>query len=194
MLAAMTKASLPWGGNPGPIIGCAEQPAPTTIYYAASRKRKGEQVSQIAAVRGCQDGAQVLAVCGSGADQEGPPGGWVTGVNHRWLRGPDATFIEQVHFGDVEGRSSGRPGRRRTGAGVPLAGTAELIAIVRRLAPGTWLPRRAGCRLELVAKFSTSFRCRRPLAPRHGETTDALAPLRLGSSSYLRTTTLGENM
>jgi uncharacterized iron-regulated protein len=46
-------------------------------------------------------------------------------------------------------------------AGVPLAGTAELIAIVRRQAPGTWLPlvvRRAGCRLELVAKFPTSFR------------------------------------
>jgi S1-C subfamily serine protease len=46
-------------------------------------------------------------------------------------------------------------------AGLSLAGTADLIAIVRRQAPGTWLPLvvlRADSRLELVAKFPTSFR------------------------------------
>jgi len=41
-------------------------------------------------------------------------------------------------------------------AGVPLAATSELIEIVQRQAPGTWLPltiERDGATVDLVAKF-----------------------------------------
>jgi NADPH-dependent 2,4-dienoyl-CoA reductase/sulfur reductase-like enzyme len=45
-------------------------------------------------------------------------------------------------------------------AGFPVAKNSELIGIVQRQAPGTWLPltiRRGGSETELVAKFPTSF-------------------------------------
>lgn len=45
-------------------------------------------------------------------------------------------------------------------AGVPVADTGELIAIVKRQSPGTWLPlvvRRDQQRLEMVAKFPSIF-------------------------------------
>ena len=45
-------------------------------------------------------------------------------------------------------------------ASFPLAEVGELVAIVQRQAPGTWLPlviRRDGEELELVARFPTSF-------------------------------------
>ena len=45
-------------------------------------------------------------------------------------------------------------------AGVPLAATSELIEIVQRQAPGTWLPltiERDGSSLDLVAKFPASL-------------------------------------
>ena len=45
-------------------------------------------------------------------------------------------------------------------AGVDVHTTADLIAIVRRQAPGTWLPivvRRDGAAVELVAKFPVAF-------------------------------------
>jgi uncharacterized iron-regulated protein len=45
-------------------------------------------------------------------------------------------------------------------ASFPLAEVGELVAIVQRQAPGTWLPlviRRDGKEIELVAKFPTSF-------------------------------------
>lgn len=45
-------------------------------------------------------------------------------------------------------------------AGTPVSATGELIAIVQRQAPGTWLPlvvQREAERLDLVAKFPTTF-------------------------------------
>ena len=45
-------------------------------------------------------------------------------------------------------------------AGFPVAKNSELIGIVQRQAPGTWLPltiRRDGKEIEIVAKFPTSF-------------------------------------
>ena len=46
-------------------------------------------------------------------------------------------------------------------AGRPIKTNSEFIAIVRRQAPGTWLPvtiRRKGTKIELVAKFPTKFK------------------------------------
>jgi S1-C subfamily serine protease len=48
-------------------------------------------------------------------------------------------------------------------AGVPIAGTGDLIATVKRQAPGTWLPlkiQRDGATLDRVARFPP-----RPSAP-----------------------------
>ena len=45
-------------------------------------------------------------------------------------------------------------------AGFPIAKLAELIEVVQRQAPGTWLPltiRRDGEEIEFVAKFPTEF-------------------------------------
>ncbi|MBW2493715.1 MAG: hypothetical protein JRE43_03100, partial [Deltaproteobacteria bacterium] len=45
-------------------------------------------------------------------------------------------------------------------AGFPIAELSELIEIVQRQAPGTWLPltvRREGEEIDFVAKFPTVF-------------------------------------
>ena len=45
-------------------------------------------------------------------------------------------------------------------AGTPVSATDELISIIQRQAPGTWLPlvvQRDSARIDLVAKFPTTF-------------------------------------
>ena len=73
----------------------------------------------------------------------------------------DGVRIENVIAGSVAKATSLKAGDIVvSAAGFPVAEVGELIEIVRRQAPGTWLPliiRRGGEEIELVARFPTVF-------------------------------------
>ena len=73
----------------------------------------------------------------------------------------EGVLIVSVLDGSVAGASGLAEGDLVTSAaGFPVARTADLIEIVQRQSPGTWLPmtvRRDGEALDVVAKFPTAF-------------------------------------
>lgn len=71
--------------------------------------------------------------------------------------GPDGISVGAVSDGSVAAAAGLRSGDRiLAAAGNPVRAPADLVAVIRRQAPGTWLPltiRRDGADRELVAKF-----------------------------------------
>ncbi|ANC92147.1 PDZ domain-containing protein [Azospirillum humicireducens] len=76
--------------------------------------------------------------------------------------GPDGITVGAVSDGSVAAAAGLRSGDRiLNAAGSPVRAPADLVAVIRRQAPGTWLPltiRRDGAEQELVAKFPTERR------------------------------------
>ncbi|WP_247892133.1 ChaN family lipoprotein [Azospirillum sp. Sh1] len=70
---------------------------------------------------------------------------------------PDGITVGAVSSGSVAAAAGLRTGDRiLVAAGMPVRAPADLVAVIRRQAPGTWLPltiRRDGAEQELVAKF-----------------------------------------
>nr|WP_246513085.1 ChaN family lipoprotein [Azospirillum picis] len=75
---------------------------------------------------------------------------------------PDGVAVSTVSDGSVAAAAGIRAGDRiLNAAGSSLRAPADLVAIIRRQAPGTWLPltiRRDGAEQELVAKFPVQAR------------------------------------
>ena len=73
--------------------------------------------------------------------------------------GPEGITVGAVSNGSVAAAAGLRTGDRiLVAAGTPVRAPADLVAVIRRQAPGTWLPltiRRDGAEQELVAKFPT---------------------------------------
>lgn len=73
--------------------------------------------------------------------------------------GPEGITVGAVGDGSVAAAAGLRTGDRiLVAAGTPVRAPADLVAVIRRQAPGTWLPltiRRDGAEQELVAKFPT---------------------------------------
>lgn len=71
--------------------------------------------------------------------------------------GPEGITVGAVSGGSVAAAAGLRTGDRiLIAAGTPVRAPADLVAVIRRQAPGTWLPltiRRDGLEQELVAKF-----------------------------------------
>ncbi|WP_244433575.1 ChaN family lipoprotein [Azospirillum sp. B506] len=71
--------------------------------------------------------------------------------------GPEGITVGAVSGGSVAAAADLRPGDRiLAAAGTTVHAPADLVAVIRRQAPGTWLPltiRRDGAEQELVAKF-----------------------------------------
>lgn len=76
--------------------------------------------------------------------------------------GPDGITVGSVSDGSVAAAAGLRSGDRiLIAAGSPVRAPADLVAVIRRQAPGTWLPltiRRDGAERELVAKFPAEKR------------------------------------
>ncbi|WP_247894210.1 ChaN family lipoprotein [Azospirillum sp. B510] len=76
--------------------------------------------------------------------------------------GPEGITVGAVSAGSVAAAADLRPGDRiLIAAGMPVHAPADLVALIRRQAPGTWLPltiRRDGAERELVAKFPAEGR------------------------------------
>ena len=76
--------------------------------------------------------------------------------------GPEGITVGAVSSGSVAAAAGLRTGDRiLVAAGAPVHAPADLVAVIRRQAPGTWLPltiRRDGAEQELVAKFPTEVR------------------------------------
>lgn len=72
---------------------------------------------------------------------------------------PEGIRVGAVGTGSVAEAAGLRTGDRiLVAAGTPVRAPADLVAVIRRQAPGTWLPltiRRDGAEQELVAKFPT---------------------------------------
>ncbi|CAO3351597.1 ChaN family lipoprotein [Azospirillum palustre] len=71
--------------------------------------------------------------------------------------GPEGITVGAVSSGSVAAAAGLRTGDRiLIAAGTPVRAPADLVAVIRRQAPGTWLPltiRRDGVEQEVVAKF-----------------------------------------
>ncbi|CAO3353806.1 ChaN family lipoprotein [Azospirillum melinis] len=71
--------------------------------------------------------------------------------------GPEGITVGAVSSGSVAAAAGLRTGDRiLIAAGTPVRAPADLVAVIRRQAPGTWLPltiRRDGAEQEVVAKF-----------------------------------------
>ncbi|QCG88550.1 PDZ domain-containing protein [Azospirillum sp. TSH100] len=76
--------------------------------------------------------------------------------------GPEGITVGTVSSGSVAAVAGLRTGDRiLVAAGTPVRAPADLVAVIRRQAPGTWLPltiRRDGAEQELVAKFPVEGR------------------------------------
>ena len=76
--------------------------------------------------------------------------------------GPEGILVGAVSSGSVAAAAGLRTGDRiLIAAGTAVHAPADLVAVIRRQAPGTWLPltiRRDGAEQELVAKFPTEGR------------------------------------
>ncbi|MBY6260537.1 PDZ domain-containing protein [Azospirillum sp. 412522] len=76
--------------------------------------------------------------------------------------GPEGIMVGAVSNGSVAAAAGLRTGDRiMTAAGAPVRAPADLVAVIRRQAPGTWLPltiRRDGAEQDLVAKFPAEAR------------------------------------
>ncbi|CAO3414808.1 ChaN family lipoprotein [Azospirillum endophyticum] len=76
--------------------------------------------------------------------------------------GPEGIIVGAVGDGSVAAVADLRPGDRiLIAAGLPVRAPADLVAVIRRQAPGTWLPltiRRDGAEREVVAKFPAEVR------------------------------------
>ncbi|MBK1839850.1 ChaN family lipoprotein [Azospirillum sp. YIM B02556] len=76
--------------------------------------------------------------------------------------GPEGIVVGTVGDGSVAAAAGLRIGDRiLIAAGLPVRAPADLVAVIRRQAPGTWLPltiRRDGAEREVVAKFPAEVR------------------------------------